>query len=130
MGGSEATVCDSCGYVGVPADHHGEIESPEPWSEALRRFYARQRGDRAAGPDGGGLGPIPDHLAEDYADLTEKQRLTVDELVDEDDPTDPARTHRSIADSVGADPSYTSEVIRRFGDLAAAIKRERPERTD
>lgn len=129
MGGAEAIVCESCGYVGVPADHHGEIEPPESWSEALRRFYARQRGDQAAGPGGDGLGPVPDELAEEYADLTEKQRLIVDELVGEDDPMDPDRTYRSIAESVGVDPSYAGEVIRRYGDLASAIKRERPEPT-
>lgn len=130
MGAAEAIVCESCGYVDVPADHHGEFESSEPWSEALRRFYARQRGDGAIGAVSDDLEQIPDELAEKYADLTEKQRLIVDELLDEDDPTDPDRTHRSIAESVGVGPSYAGEVIRRFGDLAAAIRRERPEPPD
>jgi hypothetical protein len=35
----EAHVCDRCGYVGIPADHHGERDAPESWNDALRRYH-------------------------------------------------------------------------------------------
>jgi hypothetical protein len=35
----EAHVCEQCGYVGIPADHHGERAAPESWNDALRRYH-------------------------------------------------------------------------------------------
>jgi len=39
---SEACVCLDCGFLDTPVDH-GDIEmtDPEPWSEAIERFYER-----------------------------------------------------------------------------------------
>ncbi|MFB6194633.1 MAG: hypothetical protein ABEI80_00540 [Haloplanus sp.] len=39
----EASVCEDCGYVGIPAEHRGEPDRVESWDDALRRFY-RTRG--------------------------------------------------------------------------------------
>jgi hypothetical protein len=40
LGDSETMVCDSCEYVGIPADHRAEpAEEPESWEEALDRFH-------------------------------------------------------------------------------------------
>ncbi len=44
----EASVCESCGYVGIFADHKGEPIQVESWHEALRRFRDRERGDSTA----------------------------------------------------------------------------------
>ncbi|MFB6103332.1 MAG: hypothetical protein ABEJ73_12320 [Haloplanus sp.] len=35
----EASVCEDCGYVGIPAEHRGEARRVESWDDALRRFY-------------------------------------------------------------------------------------------
>lgn len=40
LDGHEASVCDRCGYVGIPADHRGDETTTESWADALRRFYA------------------------------------------------------------------------------------------
>lgn len=40
LAGSRATVCESCEYVGVPADHRPEPhDESESWQEALERFH-------------------------------------------------------------------------------------------
>jgi len=39
LDGREAHVCEQCGYVGIPADHHGERAAPESWNDALRRYH-------------------------------------------------------------------------------------------
>lgn len=45
LDGHEASVCERCGYVGIPADHRGDEERPESWNDALRRFYAKHAGE-------------------------------------------------------------------------------------
>jgi hypothetical protein len=40
LDGREAVVCESCGYVGIPADHHGDGPTAgESWDDALRRYH-------------------------------------------------------------------------------------------
>lgn len=41
LDGLEAVSCDSCGYLGVPVEHSGELKQVESWEEALKRFYDR-----------------------------------------------------------------------------------------
>ena len=48
LGGHEATVCEDCGYVDIPADHRSEAALPESWDEALRRFYGEGTDDETA----------------------------------------------------------------------------------
>ncbi len=74
LGGGEgvAVVCESCGFVGVPADHHGEVPSSESWDAALVRF------ERAAGEDGA---PSLDvHRGEDVRvpTIPDEERTTID----------------------------------------------------
>lgn len=38
LSGATAYACDSCGYVGVEADHTGEPKRLETWEEAIQRF--------------------------------------------------------------------------------------------
>lgn len=38
---ANAVSCESCGYVGVEADHSGEPEVVETWDDALERFEDR-----------------------------------------------------------------------------------------
>lgn len=38
LGGREAVVCESCGYIGVPVEHHGELREIESWDDAIARF--------------------------------------------------------------------------------------------
>jgi len=33
--GSEAVVCEQCGYVGAPVEHGGEPAEVEPWEEVV-----------------------------------------------------------------------------------------------
>lgn len=42
LNGSEACVCPECGFADTPVDHE-DVDSvdPEPWSEAIERFYER-----------------------------------------------------------------------------------------
>jgi hypothetical protein len=42
LGGTEAVVCDDCGYADVEADHSGEPRLVESWEEALERFGAEK----------------------------------------------------------------------------------------
>lgn len=37
-GEGSAVVCESCGFAGVPADHHSEGDSQESWDVALDRL--------------------------------------------------------------------------------------------
>lgn len=39
LSGRDASVCESCGYVGVPVEHTSEPEEFESWQDAIRRFY-------------------------------------------------------------------------------------------
>jgi hypothetical protein len=40
LDGREAVVCESCGYVGIPADHRGDGPAVgESWDDALRRYH-------------------------------------------------------------------------------------------
>lgn len=40
LGGNEAYVCVECGFVDTPVDHEATPRpEPEPWEEALERFY-------------------------------------------------------------------------------------------
>jgi hypothetical protein len=41
MWGRDATVCGSCGYVGVSVEHKSDREERESWDHAIRRFYER-----------------------------------------------------------------------------------------
>ena len=43
LAGTEAVACESCGYVGVEADHSGEPRLVESWEEALARFQEQYR---------------------------------------------------------------------------------------
>lgn len=36
--GREAVACESCGYIGVPVEHRGELAEFESWDEAIDRF--------------------------------------------------------------------------------------------
>jgi Zn ribbon nucleic-acid-binding protein len=39
----EALTCESCGYVGVKADHSGEQTVIESWEDALHRFHEESK---------------------------------------------------------------------------------------
>jgi len=38
LGGREAVGCGSCGYIGVPVEHRGELREVESWDDAISRF--------------------------------------------------------------------------------------------
>lgn len=38
LGKATAFECESCGYVGVEADHTGEPSRIETWEEAMQRY--------------------------------------------------------------------------------------------
>jgi hypothetical protein len=99
VGDRDATACDRCGYAGVPADHRPDPTPDESWPEALARFRGREVGNGDGGEsteredgtsleiDGRTYRASPD-LADRWADLTEKQRNVVAELLRADDPAD------------------------------------------
>ena len=39
---SSVQACTACGYVGIPADFHSSVVTPEPWETALERFRKRK----------------------------------------------------------------------------------------
>jgi reverse gyrase len=40
---AETVACDDCIYVGVSVDHTSKNQRPEPWTDALERFYRGQQ---------------------------------------------------------------------------------------
>jgi hypothetical protein len=42
-GDDEAVACSDCGWTGISVDHHGEIRTPDTWSDALNRFHQKNR---------------------------------------------------------------------------------------
>jgi DNA-directed RNA polymerase subunit M/transcription elongation factor TFIIS len=60
----EAYVCEECGYVGIQADHHGDPEDTESWTDALRRFH-EENVDVAVGGETTPVKPTPDSEAKD-----------------------------------------------------------------
>jgi hypothetical protein len=43
LNGSEACVCEDCGFVDTPFEHDDvEFDDPEPWSTAIERFYEKR----------------------------------------------------------------------------------------
>jgi len=120
---SEAT-CEDCGYVGVPADHHAEAAESESWDEALDRFreageaptnetVALEAGDRRY--------YLSPELRSRFDELTDSQKRVVEELLAEETPTDPDRTHAAIAEAADASPSYVGSIFRDRADLLADI---------
>lgn len=122
LGDERAAVCRSCGYVGVPADHHPKARESESWRTALRRFRERRRAaDAVAIEIDGTTYRAPPDVAERYGNLTEKQRAVIRELLHKECPTDPDRTLTAIAEAAGVHRSYVSEIVDRYGDIAAAL---------
>lgn len=84
LGGRQSGVCTECGYVGIPADHHSEPdEPPEPWPEALKRFYRRLQPD--AEPAGAGDGEEAGDGQVDYEAVVAGTIPEVKERVEADD---------------------------------------------
>lgn len=59
LGDSQAAVCESCEYVGIPADLRPESSGEsESWADALERFLEREAADNDGtatdGTDGDG----------------------------------------------------------------------------
>lgn len=54
LGDSEAVVCESCEYTGIPADHRPEERGPaESWEDVLERYRADASADTADTDAGG-----------------------------------------------------------------------------
>lgn len=125
LDGREARRCDSCGYVGVPADHHGTPTPAETWAESLRRFRRRHGSDDAAYRTlriGTSRYRVSPAVNERIQGLTEKQRAVLRELLREPDPTAPERSYTEIGRSADAHRSYVKEILEDYGELAAAIR--------
>lgn len=129
LGGDEAVECEACGYVGVSTDHRPEATVDETWEDAVQRFEKATDSKPvklASGPpvelriDTTTYRVTP-ALYERYADLTEKQQAIVNELLVESDPSNPDRSRAAIAEVVDAHPSYVSEVLNEYRDLAVAL---------
>lgn len=121
-------VCDACGYVNIPTDHHPEPTSEETWDEALQRFEA----DYEAPPSAETAAPIELHIAsttylvtprvsEQFNSLTPKQQAIIEELLTETDPMNPTRSRKEIAANADVHPSYVSTVVKEYGEIAAAL---------
>lgn len=66
LGGREAVTCESCGYIGVPVEHRGELGEVESWDDAISRFQKVGRVD-AGTVETTDADPTPDVVA-DQAD--------------------------------------------------------------
>ncbi len=126
--GSNAVVCDACGYVDIPTDHHADGTPDETWEEALHRFEAEYE----APPATETAAPIELHIhsttylvtptvSEQFNSLTPKQQAIIGELLTEPDPMNPDRSRKDLAESAGVHPSYVSDVVKEYGQIAAAL---------
>lgn len=125
LDGREARGCDTCGYVGIPVDHHGSPTPSETWAESLRRFRQRHGDDSSAYRTlriGRSRYRVSPAVFDRINDLTDKQRAVLRELLREPDPTAPERTYTAIGRAADAHRSYVKEILETYGDLAAAVK--------
>lgn len=121
----QARKCDTCGFVGIPIDHHGSPAPSETWAEALRRFRRQHGADSAAYRTlriGDGRYRVSPAVFDRIHDLTDKQRAVLRELLREPDPTAPDRSYAAIGRAAGAHRSYVKEILDTYGDLAGALK--------
>ncbi len=126
--GSNAVVCDACGYVDIPTDHHADGTTEETWEEALHRFEAEYEAPLPTET----AAPIELHMnsatylvtpavSEQFNSLTPKQQAIIDELLAETDPMNPDRSRKDLAESADVHPSYVSDVVKEYGEIAAAL---------
>lgn len=66
LGGNEAYVCGECGFVDTPVDHEATPRpEPEPWEEALERFYETYVDGEAAVTGSGETAALVELASED-----------------------------------------------------------------
>ena len=99
LGDRVAVGCETCGYVGIDAEHRGEPTDRETWGDALRRFRGREPGvpTDASGGDREAEGDDPTELAVGHEEPTQL-------AVEGDTPTDLAVPASGLTDgSVAGD---------------------------
>ena len=124
LGDSSEATCGNCGYVGVPADHHAEPGESESWDEALDRFREEAEtptNETVALEAGARTYYLSPGLRSRFEKLTDSQRRVFEELLAEETPTDPDRTHAAVAKAADASPSYVGTIVRDRSDLLADI---------
>lgn len=65
---------------------------------------------------------VPEAVALQYNNRTQKQRSVLDEFIAEDNPENPSRTHSQIADDAGAHETYVYQLKSQYVGLANKIK--------
>jgi hypothetical protein len=124
-----APTCEDCGYVGVPADHRADARESESWDEALDRFHEQSEtpaNETVALEAGGRTYYLSEELRAGFEALTDSQKRVIEELLAEETPTDPDRTHAAIAEAADASPSYVGTILRErsnlIGDIVATVE--------
>ncbi len=127
LDGKEALECRSCGYVGVPTDHHGTPTPAETWAESLRRFRREHDVDADAYRTlriGNARYRVSPAIFDRISEMTDKQRAVLRELLREPEPSDPDRSLTAIGESADAHRSYIREILETYGDLADALQED------
>lgn len=65
---------------------------------------------------------VPEAVALQYNNRTQKQKSVLDEFIAEDNPKNPSRTHSQIAEDAGAHETYVYQLKSQYIDLANKIK--------
>lgn len=112
--GREAFVCNACGYIGVPVEHHGEYEPPESWDDAISRFHNVDR-------------------VESVTIETTEEDPTPEFIDDEGEPLDPAFIRIDAGDGTEAgsgNTEFTCTVCGETFDSEAALDGHRVVHSD
>jgi len=119
LDGREASVCEDCGYVGIPAEHRGAPKRVESWSDALRRYYRAHDADVEPGvelrpplsrpADGSGGESWEDALRRFYARRTPEDETSEDDLAGEETSGDDLAGEETSEDAVETDESAADE---------------------
>ncbi|MFC7172899.1 hypothetical protein ACFQL0_05120 [Haloplanus litoreus] len=126
LNGREASVCEDCGYVGIPAEHRGAPKRVESWNDALRRYYRAHDADTEPGvelrpplsrpTDGSDGESWEDALRRFYARRTpenesNEEESTEDESNEEESTEDESNEEESTEDESNEEESTEDESV-------------------
>lgn len=110
-----SVTCSSCGYVGVPVDHHGEPQLAETWTEAISRV-----------PDASRIESVTVETAADDPTLELVFETTDDDqpeptVVRVEDPDPALRAALEAAEASGDESQFVCDICGRVFDSEAQL---------